>query len=237
MPSTTHTIKVWNPELFNTYNFQIFYWRINKTAAHSCSECQQSSYKKACLGAIVPLSVTKRSRLCSSMLETNVNISSQTDGSEIYSKLWMVYHLQSWLHGVSIYRQHPHCNLLLWGAISYKNCYPCTSYAELEKSPSGFFSTTIFIFVCAISSIHFTSVLRSVSLSFLLGGAWMGALRASTANVTAGSSKKPAITQQSLSCCQHASTSPISIEGDFPHAVWIKQRHAAEAAKCSWGAF
>lgn len=148
----------------------------------------------------------------------------------------MVYHLQSWIHGVSIYRQHPHCNLLLWGTISNKNCYLCRSYAQLEKSPSGFFSTAIFIFVCAISSVHFKSVLRSVSLSFLLGGARMGALRASTANLTAGSSKKPAITQQSLSRCQHASTSPISIEGDIPHAVWIRQRHAAEAAKCSWGA-
>lgn len=169
------------------------------------------------------------------MLETNVNRLSRTDGSEIYSKLWMVYHLQPWLHAVSIYRKHPHCNLPLWGTISYKNRYLCRSCAELEKS-LWICSTNIFIFVCATSSIPFKFVLRSVSLSFLLPRGWKGALRALTTDVTAGSSKKPAITQQSLSCCQHASSSPISVEGDILHAVLIKQWHAAEAAKCSWEA-
>lgn len=152
--------------------------------------------------------------------------------------LRMVYHLQSWLHVVSIDRNPTPTQQLASLRYNNKNCN--LSRTELERS-LWICCTTIFIFLRTLYVLR-QPLWSYLSLSFFaLGEGWggllgvgvLGALTRETLQLDpAKASNYPAVPTH----CQHASSSPISVEGDILHAVLIKQWHAAEAAKCSWGA-
>lgn len=116
--------------------------------------------------------------------------------------------------------KHLHIHLHLWGTTGYKNC----NFSQIWKGPCGFVSRLYLSFMC------FLTFCWDLTVTFSFHQREEGFFRALTKMLQlepAKASNYPAVPSQ----CQHASFSPISVEGDILHAVLIKQWHAAEAAK------